>query len=64
MRQPDFNRVNKALYHIEAARKILESIKWENISMIQYTMRANALFNMETVVSYLKDMTNVQDNGK
>ncbi len=59
MRQPDENRVRKALSHIQAARTVLASIKWENLTMMEDQMRQQAFFNMETVDSYLKDMLNV-----
>lgn len=59
MRQPDENRVKKALAHIHAARTVLASIKWENLDIMEGAMRQQAFFNMETVDSYLKDMLNV-----
>lgn len=60
MRQPDLNRVGKALYHIEAAKTILENIKWENTNMMESTLLQQAKFTMDTAVSYLKDIENIQ----
>lgn len=59
MRQPDENRVKKALEHIKAARTVLNSIKWENLTMMEDSMRQQAYFSMDTVESYLNDMLNV-----
>lgn len=64
MRQPDLNRVNKALYHIDAAKRVLDSIKWENISMMESSLKQQAVFNMDTSISYLKDIINIQPDGK
>ena len=60
MRQPDLNRVNKALYHIDAAKRVLDSIKWENTNMMESSLLQQARFTMDTAVSYLKDIFNIQ----
>ena len=60
MRQPDLNRVNKALYHIDAAKKVLESIKWGNTSIMEDALLQQAKFTMDTAVSYLKDIESIQ----
>ena len=39
MRQPDINRAKRALEHVEAAMTLLESIKWENVSGEEYTLK-------------------------
>ena len=35
MRNPDINRIKKAIQHVEAAKTVLSSIKWDNTSMME-----------------------------
>ena len=58
MRQADINRVKKAQSHIEAARTLLQNIKWENLSTIEDTCRGNAYDGLKSAEYGLIDMVN------
>ena len=58
MRTPDINRVNKALAHAEAIKTLLNGVKFEIISGMEYTMKMRALENLRYTEWSLKDMLN------
>ena len=64
MRQPDLNRVNRAMEHVRAAETVLRSIKWETIKMQEDLLRMDALNTLRDVEGILGDIINLQDNGR
>lgn len=64
MRQPDLNRVNRAMEHVRAANTVLNSIKWENITALEDEFRCKAKQTLRDVECILCDIINIQDNGR
>ena len=59
MRQPDINRVKRAMEHIEAAKTHLNSIKWENMSDKENRMVNSALESLCEPSSVIKAVISV-----
>lgn len=64
MRQPDLNRVHRAMEHVRAAETVLRSIKWETIKMQEDLLRMDALNTLRDVEGILGDIINIQDDGR
>ena len=59
MRTADKHRVEKAISHLDAAKSILESIKFENLNGLQYDFRMSAYDDLKSTKWHLQDMLNV-----
>lgn len=51
MRQPDINRVKRAMEHIEAARTHLENIKFENMDSKESRRVGNLIVELGTTLT-------------
>lgn len=60
MRQPDINRVLKALDHLKAASLILNNIKWENTTGKEDGLLHEARQAFRVAGDYLQDVINIQ----
>ena len=58
MRPADENRVKKAIAHLDAARTILESVKYENLAGMQCNFRRSAYDNIQNTKWNLQDILN------
>ena len=47
MRPADINRAKRALDHLEAAMTQLQSIKWENLSSQDYTLKQSVVRHIQ-----------------
>ena len=56
MRPADENRVKKAIAHLEAAKTVLESIKYENLDSMQARFRSSAYENIQNTKWNLEDL--------
>lgn len=60
MRQPDINRVNRAIEHIKAARVIIENIKWENLTSRESSLRKSVYAELDNCEWTLNDILNCE----
>lgn len=60
MRQPDINRVNRAKEHLKAATTLLNSIKWENTSLLEGNYMQEAKFKIQGADGYLDSILKLQ----
>ena len=58
MRTADIHRVEKAIAHLDAAKAVLESIKYENLAGMQCNFRSSAYENIQNVKWNLQDILN------
>lgn len=61
MRPADINRVKKAREHLKAATTILTSIKWENVSAMEYDFIMQSKVAIRDADGHLADILNIQD---
>lgn len=59
MRQPDINRVKKAIAHLDAARTVLDSIKWENVNNLVYDQLQDCKEKIQSAKWHLQDALTV-----
>ena len=59
MRQPDINRAKRALEHVEAAMTLLESIKWENVSGEEYTLKQSCNRLLKDTEGTIQDLVRI-----
>lgn len=59
MRQPDIHRVQKAIAHLDAAKKVLESIDGLNLDSQHYDFRQSAYEDLQNTKWHLQDMLNI-----
>lgn len=59
MRPADIHRVEKAIAHLDAAKKILQSINVDNLDTLHFNFRASAYEDLENTKWHLQDMLNV-----
>lgn len=58
MRPADIHRVEKAIAHLDAAKKVLESIQYDNLASMQASFRSSAYENIQNVKWNLQDLLN------
>ena len=58
MRPADIHRVEKAIAHLDAAKKVLESIQDDNLASMQASFRSSAYENIQNVKWNLQDILN------
>lgn len=63
MRQPDINRLNRALEHLKSATTQLSSIKWENTTAMEYGLLSKAKGNIQYVCWNIEDIKNIQNEN-
>ena len=63
MRQPDINRLTRALEHLAAATTLLSNIKWENTTMMEDTLLKKAKENIKWATWYIGDIKNIQNEN-
>lgn len=61
MRPADINRVKKAKEHLKAATTLLTSIKWENVSAMEYDFILQTKGAIRDADWHLDDILNKQD---
>lgn len=61
MKTPDINRIKRAIAHIEAAKTVLKSIKWENRSMMEDHLVRCADDYLLHGENSLNDVLNIQE---
>lgn len=59
MRQPDINRIKKAEAHLDAARTVLDSIKWENVNSLVYDQLQDCKKKIQSAKWHLQDALTV-----
>lgn len=59
MRQPDINRIKKAEAHLDAARTVLDSIKWENVNNLVYDQLQDCKEKIQSAKWHLQDALTV-----
>ena len=59
MRPADIHRVEKAIAHLDAAKKVLESIQYDNLDNQHYDFRQSAYEDLQNAKWHLQDMLNV-----
>lgn len=62
MRKPDINRVEKAREHLKAAVTILNSIKWEKVSNMEYEFVMKAKEKIRDADYPLLDIISLQES--
>ena len=63
MRQPDINRLTRALEHLAAATTLLSNIKWENTTMMEDTLLTKAKENIKWATWNIGDIKNIQNEN-
>lgn len=63
MRQPDINRLTRALEHLAAATTLLPNIKWENTTAMEYGLLSKAKGNIQYICWYIEDIKNIQNEN-
>jgi len=58
MRQPDINRVKRAMEHVEAARTHLENIKFENMDSKESRRVGNLIVELGTTLTMFEATIN------
>lgn len=64
MRQPDINRVKKAMEHLKAATTILSNIKWENQNSMESYLISETKSQIQDADTTMMDLLNIQDNDR
>lgn len=59
MKPADIHRVEKAITHLDAARTLLDNIKWENLNTREDGLKSQTLAYIQNAKWYLQDMQNI-----